>query len=227
MLHRKIKYANGYIIKDKNVSIGLTGDTSYCEGVRKIASKVDYLICDMTLMLGNDSHMGIDNILELMKEYPNLIIIPIHMHDKTRNEAKKLKEDNLLIYEDGKILEILKDIVDIEGHYVKSGGNFWIAIDNEKIIGTIALENRGDKGILKRLYIKNEYQHQGIGTKLYNAFEEYVKEKTNIKTIYLACGKVLENAHKFYIKNGFKKIDNLEIELYTVEGDDFFKKEIK
>ena len=106
MEHSEIKYANGYIIKDKNVSIGLTGDTSYCEGVRKIASKVDYLICDMTLMLGNDSHMGIDNILELMKEYPNLKIIPIHMHDKTRNEAKKLKEDNLLIYEDGKILEI-------------------------------------------------------------------------------------------------------------------------
>ena len=106
MEHKDIKFANGYVIKDKNVSIGLTGDTSYCEGVRKIASKVDYLICDMTLMLGNDSHMGIDNILELMKEYPNLKIIPIHMHDKTRNEAKKLKEDNLLIYEDGKILEI-------------------------------------------------------------------------------------------------------------------------
>lgn len=106
MEHKDIKFANGYVIKDKNVSIGLTGDTRYCEGVRKIASKVDYLICDMTLMLGNDSHMGIDNILELMKEYPNLKIIPIHMHDKTRNEAKKLKEDNLLIYEDGKILEI-------------------------------------------------------------------------------------------------------------------------
>lgn len=103
MEHKDIKFANGYVIKDKNVSIGLTGDTRYCE----IASKVDYLICDMTLMLGNDSHMGIDdNILELMKEYPNLKIIPIHMHDKTRNEAKKLKEDNLLIYEDGKILEI-------------------------------------------------------------------------------------------------------------------------
>ena len=106
MEHKDIKFANGYVIKDKNVSIGLTGDTRYCEGVRKIASKVDYLICDMTLMLGNDSHMGIDNILELMKEYPNLKIIPIHMHDKTRNEAKKLKEDNLLIYEDCKIVEL-------------------------------------------------------------------------------------------------------------------------
>ena len=106
MVHSEIKYANGYIIKDKSVSIGLTGDTSYCKGVRKIASKVDYLICDMTLMLGNDSHMGIDDVLELMKEYPNLKIIPIHMHDKTREEAKKFEKDNLLIYEDGKILEI-------------------------------------------------------------------------------------------------------------------------
>ena len=40
MEHSEIKYANGYIIKDKNVSIGLTGDTSYCEGVRKIASNI-------------------------------------------------------------------------------------------------------------------------------------------------------------------------------------------
>ena len=106
MEHSEIKFANGYIIKDKNVSIGLTGDTSYCEGVRKIASKVNYLICDMTLMLGNDSHMGIDNILEIMEDYPNLKIIPIHMHDKTRAEAKKLEKDNLLIYDDCKILEV-------------------------------------------------------------------------------------------------------------------------
>ena len=121
----------------------------------------------------------------------------------------------------------LKDIIDINGYYIKNGGNFWIAIDKDIIIGIIALENRGNIGILKRLYIKKEYQHKGIGTNLYNTFEEYVKEKTNIKTIYLACGRVLENAHKFYVKNGFKKIDNLEIEMHTVEGDDFFKKEIK
>ena len=123
----------------------------------------------------------------------------------------------------------LKDIIDIDGYYIKNGGNFWIAIDKEKnkIMGTIALENRGNTGILKRLYIEREYQHSGIGTELYNTFEKYVKEKTDIKTIYLACGRVLENAHKFYIRNGFKQTDNLEIEMHTVEGDDFFKKEIK
>lgn len=106
MVHSKIKYANGYIIKDKNVSIGLTGDTSYCENVRKIASKVDYLIADMTLEVGNNSHMGMNDIIQLLKDYPNLKIIPIHMHDKTRKEVKKLKLDNLHIYEDGQILEL-------------------------------------------------------------------------------------------------------------------------
>ena len=38
----------------------------------------------------------------------------------------------------------LKDIIDIEGHYIKSGGNFWIAINEDKIIGTITLENRAN-----------------------------------------------------------------------------------
>ena len=40
--------------------------------------------------------------------------------------------------------EKLKDIIDIEGHYIKNGGNFWIAINEDKIIGTIALENRAN-----------------------------------------------------------------------------------
>lgn len=104
--HLTIKYANGYIIKDKNISIGLTGDSTFCEGLKNIASKVNYLISDMTLEIGDESHMGINNILELLKEYPNLKIIPIHMHDKTREEAIKLDIDNLIILQDGDILKL-------------------------------------------------------------------------------------------------------------------------
>lgn len=101
-----IKYANGYIIKDKNISIGLTGDSTFCQGVKILASKVDYLISDMTLEVDDESHMGINNVLELLKEHPNLRIIPIHMHDETREKALKLNIDNLIILNDGDILEI-------------------------------------------------------------------------------------------------------------------------
>lgn len=79
MQHRGIQYANGYKIEENKVSIGLTGDTMICEGVKKLASQIDYLIVDMTLEVGDDSHMGIDNILILLKENPNLKIISVHM----------------------------------------------------------------------------------------------------------------------------------------------------
>ena len=40
--------------------------------------------------------------------------------------------------------EDLQDVIDMEEHYIKNGGNFWIAINEDKIIGTIALENRAN-----------------------------------------------------------------------------------
>lgn len=40
--------------------------------------------------------------------------------------------------------EDLQDVIDMEKHYIKNGGNFWIAINEDKIIGTIALENRAN-----------------------------------------------------------------------------------
>ena len=106
MTHKGIQYANGSRIKENETSIGLTGDTMFCEGVKNLARQVDYLIADMTLEIGDDSHMGIDNILELQKEYPNLKIIPIHMKDRTRKKAKELNLKNLMIMEDGDILEV-------------------------------------------------------------------------------------------------------------------------
>lgn len=118
------------------------------------------------------------------------------------------------------------DLINIIDYYIKNGGNFWIALDYEKVIGTIALENRGNIGILKRFYVDKEYQNLGIGSSLYKVFEDYVKNKTQIKTLYLACGKVLTNAHKFYKKNNWIQIHELEIDMHVALDDDFFKKDL-
>ena len=117
-------------------------------------------------------------------------------------------------------------VLNIEEYYLNNNGNFWIALYNNKIIGTIALENRGNVGILKRFYVDRDYQHLGVGTSLYNIFETYVKNETNINTLYLACGQILNNAHKFYIKNGWMQIPKLEVEMHVASDDDFFKKDI-
>lgn len=106
MSHKGVKFATGYILKDGKVSLGLTGDTGMCEGVERLASKVDYLIADMSKEEGNEAHMGINDIQELLSKNPKLKIIPTHMHDRTREIAKGLNIDNLIILDDGGILNI-------------------------------------------------------------------------------------------------------------------------
>ena len=119
-----------------------------------------------------------------------------------------------------------EDLIDIKEYYIKKGGNFWFALDKDKIVGTIALENRNTIGILKRFYIDKDYQRLGIGSLLYKEFETYVKTRTNIKTLYLACGQSLKEAHKFYEKNGWIQIKKLDIDMHFADDDDFFKKNL-
>ena len=104
--------------------------------------------------------------------------------------------------------KVRQDVANIEEHY---------------IIGTIGLEKRENIGIVRRFYVQKEYQNRKIGTDLYQILESYCK-KSNIKILYLACGNVLEKAHRFYLNNGYKQIDKLEIDMHIGENDDFFKK---
>lgn len=124
--------------------------------------------------------------------------------------------------------KIRKDIIHIEDYYLKNGGCFWCAVDikTDKIIGTIAFEKQNDIGILKRFYVSGDYQNLGIGLRLYKMLEDHIINNTDIKTLYLACGRVLEKAHKFYLKNGWKQIEKLPIEMHVADDDDFFKKNI-
>lgn len=120
-----------------------------------------------------------------------------------------------------------EDLINVKKYYIANNGNFWIAIDgNNNIVGTIALENRKSFGILKRFYIDKEYQRTGIGSLLYSKFETYVKTKTNIKTLYLACGQSLKGAHKFYEKNRWMQSKKLDIDMHFADDDDFFKKNL-
>lgn len=121
--------------------------------------------------------------------------------------------------------KVREDVSNIKEHYIKNGGNFWIAIDtiSNKIIGTIGVEKREDVGIVRRFYVQEDYQNKKIGTNLYQILETYSIE-AGIKTLYLACGNVLEKAHRFYFNNGYKQIDKLEIDMHIGENDDLFKK---
>ena len=94
--------AYGYVI---NNSLGLTGDTSICDGVKEIIKNSKTIIADSTLLTGDFSHMGIDNIEYLAKTYQKQII-PTHLLDTTREKLREMNIENVLLVEDGYKFEI-------------------------------------------------------------------------------------------------------------------------
>lgn len=103
--HGNLKPAYGYIIENK---IGFTGDSCLCEGVEKIVRNSEIIIADCSRILGDESHMGINDLKYLTEKYKK-IIIPTHIKDETREELKACKLSNILIKEDGDKIKIEGD----------------------------------------------------------------------------------------------------------------------
>ena len=95
--------------------------------------------------------------------------------------------------------------------YKQNGGNFWIAIENGEVIGTISLQNLGEgEGILKAMYVHQEYRNKKIASKLMDILLDFALDN-KYKKIKLDTYKEFEAAIKFYEKNGFirkQEIDN-------------------
>lgn len=75
--------------------------------------------------------------------------------------------------------------------------------EDRKIIGTMALKKIDSKTVrLKRMYVKPEYRGRGIAQKMLDRLVKFAKEK-GYKKILLHTYPVMENAMRFYKKNGF------------------------
>ena len=96
-----MKPAYGYIFATESIKVGFTGDTTICKNVEYMASICDYLFCDCTLIKGNKKHMGIDMIASLNEKYSNCKLVVSHLDDSTREELLKIKNDNIIIPNDG------------------------------------------------------------------------------------------------------------------------------
>ena len=87
--------------------------------------------------------------------------------------------------------------------------NFWLAISDNEVVGTIAIKNYGNgQGLLKRMYVKQEMRSKGIGQKLLDALMEFAK-KSKYKTIFTSTVEEFASARNFYKKNGFAEIEKL------------------
>lgn len=104
--HGIMRCSYGYVFDDGLKKVFFTGDTCLCDSVKEIAAICDYMVCDATLLEGNDRHMGVNDIKTILEENHNLIVIPSHMGTNSKKQLQKIKNKNLLIKQDMEEIEI-------------------------------------------------------------------------------------------------------------------------
>ncbi len=97
VLHGYIE-AYAFIIDSK---LGISGDCAICENVKHLAKTCQSLICDCSFEVGDEKHMGIDNIIELINLNENINIIPTHYRDSTREKLHTLHLPHIDVVDDG------------------------------------------------------------------------------------------------------------------------------
>lgn len=104
------------------------------------------------------------------------------------------------------------DLLKIKKEYIESGGNFWIALFDDHVIGTIALVKlKNQKGAIKKMFVSKSFRgEKQIGKKLLETLIAYCQNHS-YNQIYLGTVEVLKAAQKFYKKNGFKQIEKEEM----------------
>ncbi len=95
---------------------------------------------------------------------------------------------------------------DWEKSYRVGQGNFWIALVNRNVIGTVGLlDLGGGRGCLQRMYVHADYRGTGTALRLLNTLIEWAVT-CQMREIYLGTFSEQRAAQRFYEKHGFCRI---------------------
>lgn len=99
------------------------------------------------------------------------------------------------------------DLLDIPTFYEKNGGAFWLALENDTVIGTCAFMNYGDgNAVLKKFFVHADWRSRKVGLALYETVLQQLQEQ-GYKQVLLDTPAVAAASHRFYEKAGFVRID--------------------
>lgn len=105
------------------------------------------------------------------------------------------------------------DLLTIETFYQKGAGNFWLAREKDKVVGTVALIDIGNgQGALRKMFVAKEFRgkEKGIAQRLLKELLSWARSQ-NMHEVLLGTTSKYFAAHRFYEKNGFTELPKSEL----------------
>lgn len=100
------------------------------------------------------------------------------------------------------------DLSDIGGFYRSGDGNFWVAVDGARVVGTIGLRDIGGRRVaLRKMFVDADYRgaKHALASKLLATALAWAASR-GTREVLLGTTDKFVAAHRFYEKNGFVEI---------------------
>jgi ribosomal protein S18 acetylase RimI-like enzyme len=138
---------------------------------------------------------------------------------------------------------IAGDVADIQAHYRKTGGEFWVATvpdlpqvfgPNGRVVGIVGCDPKGGKNDgrrqvceLRRMSVDPHFQQRGIASSLVQKLEDFAREQ-GFARVELSCLSVQAAALALYKSRGFsfERAEALPQGVMTGVSEVFFGKDI-
>ncbi len=116
-------------------------------------------------------------------------------------------------------IEEQPDLNCITKAYINKDGNFWLALENEQVIGSIGLMKVDkDWSVLKKFFVRQDYRSKKVGLALYERLLDFARSK-GYRHVILDTPSVAVKSHSFYERAGFKKIQKSDLPITYIYPD--------
>lgn len=122
------------------------------------------------------------------------------------------------------------DLLNIKEYYLNRKGNFWVAMNKDRVVGTIAVVPASDEVfVLRKMFVDPEFRGAPhyLAKQLLDVFMDDTLTR-GAKTICLGTSSSYVRANGFYQKHGFVKMpdDQFPAEFKNPLDDIFYQKVI-
>jgi putative acetyltransferase len=105
-----------------------------------------------------------------------------------------------------------RDAVDIEHHYWKTGGVFWVVEHDRILVGTAGYYpvRRGERAVeIRKMYLAPQVRGQGLGRYLLSSLEAHIRQQ-GFQNIWIETASALKEACYLYESSGYQPATGIE-----------------